>query len=60
MHTYLHTFIIDGGTFKNNPIRESNTINGDFSLKTEKIKYSTILSAFSSSFLTEKSLDKFY
>ena len=40
---------------KNNTIKVINAIsNGDFALKVEKIKYSTIPSAFNSSVLTEK------
>ena len=54
MYNYFRTFITDGGTFKNDTIPVMNALNGDFALKVEKIKYSTILSAFHSSFLTEK------
>lgn len=57
MYNSLHTFITDRGTFKNNTIKVINAIlNGGFALRVEKIKYSTILSAFYSSFLTEKVL----
>ena len=60
MDNYLHTFITNGGTFKNDTIKVMHAIiNGDFALKVEKIKHSTILSAFYSSFLTEKVIGKF-
>ena len=55
MYNYLPTFITDGRTFKNDTIKVMNAIlNGDLDLKVEKIKYSTTLRAFHSSFLTEK------